>query len=147
MAKDKGEHAGKMFTGLPGFFYISLAWVANIYTVYAYWSGIAWCNRDYYVRAGEYFSPWITLCKLNEWMFYPNGRRLGWPTHPWVDFDKNDRVSAYANNLFWYALFMLQHSGMKSLVFKNKLFPVSERLERGLYVLCASFSFHMIFKM
>lgn len=42
---------------------------------------------------------------------------------------------------------MVQHTGMKKLSFKNDIFPVSERMERALYVLAASFTFHMCFYM
>lgn len=36
---------------------------------------------------------------------------------------------------------------MKRLTFKNKIFPVSERLERPLYVIMAAFTWHMCFYM
>lgn len=63
------------------------------------------------------------------------------------EYDPSERANIYFNNLFWYALFFLQHTGMKKKVFKQSIFPVSERLERSLYVLTASIAYHMTFKM
>ena len=62
-------------------------------------------------------------------------------------FDPSERAYIYCNNLFWYALFFLQHTGMKKKIFKQTLFPVSERLERSLYIVTASITYHMTFKM
>jgi hypothetical protein len=36
---------------------------------------------------------------------------------------------------------------MKKLTFKDKIFPVSKRLERPLYGVAAAFTFHMCFRM
>lgn len=62
-------------------------------------------------------------------------------------FDPSDRAYIYCNNLFWYALFYLQHTGMKLKIFKQTIFPVSERLERPLYMMIAAITYHMTFKM
>lgn len=56
-------------------------------------------------------------------------------------------MTIYTQNLFWYGLFILQHTGMKRLSFKNSILPVSERLERALYVFASGFTFHMCFYM
>ena len=40
---------------------------------------------------------------------------------------------------------MFQHTGMKAIVFKQKIFPVSERLERPLYILAASITYYWTF--
>ena len=68
-------------------------------------------------------------------------------TESWDSFKGQGRLPIYANNLFWFCLFFLQHTGMKKLTFKNTIFPVSERMERALYCLAAAFTFHMCFKM
>ena len=68
-------------------------------------------------------------------------------TKVWDSMKDQGKGAIYANNLFWFGLFMLQHTGMKKLGFKNNIFPVSARLERPLYCFAAAFTFHMCFYM
>lgn len=139
------KSAPKMFEGLPGIFYIAVAWAGNIYTIY-----MGACSFTYYLwhlhqtpDACWIFQP---ICDLGL-IFTPVAKEYMDRTEPWGVFKNLDKPYIYAWNMFWYGLFMLQHTGMKKPAFKKEIFPVSERLERGLYVFCAAFTWHMCFYM
>ena len=133
-----------MFEGLPGVFYVVFAWTAYVYTIYTY--GVAIIHYDFWqVDDPRGCGIWEFLCVLKH-IFVTQDQVYMRREKSWEGW-QGDRLSIYANNLFWMGLFMLQHTGMKKLAFKNKIFPVSERLERPLYVFTAAFTFHMCFKM
>ena len=146
------ESSPKMFEWLPGSVHIAIAWIGYVWMVWAYIVAQGYYNNNVLHDNSGVCWMFEPLCKLMRIGLHDGplgeGSAVNKPHEVQVkQYDSSERAYIYFNNLFWYGLFFLQHTGMKKKVFKQTIFPVSERLERGLYVLAAGITYHMCFRM